>query len=78
MGPSALTGTVVERGREALEKLWSGVSGQVERTIESLAPDTAVVHVRCQYPEPYGVHHDVFVVVNENGTWLIRIHKCVD
>jgi uncharacterized protein (TIGR02246 family) len=69
------------RGRTALAQLWGGVSGRVERTIQSLdfpGPNIAVVHVITQYAEPVGQHHEVFVTVKEDGVWLIRVHQSVD
>jgi ketosteroid isomerase-like protein len=71
----------VVHGKAALATLWSGVTGQVERTIESIdlvGPNIAVVRVTTQYEEPVGRHHETFVLVKVNEKWNIRVHQSVD
>jgi uncharacterized protein (TIGR02246 family) len=68
----------VVRGRQALQILWNGIDGQVQRTIESVTfpgDNIAVVAVTTQYGPPIGRHHETFVVVKENGAWFIRVHQ---
>jgi uncharacterized protein (TIGR02246 family) len=75
---SGPNGEGLVRGRQALATLWANVTGQVERTVESIefpTPSLAVVHVAMQYAEPIGRHHETFIAVKENGTWLIRVHQ---
>ena len=69
------------RGRAALARLWSSVDGQVQRTIQAIdlaGPSITVVRVVTQYWEPIGRHHEVFVIVRDNGEWKIRVHQSVD
>src|SRR5215472_16334003 len=64
------------RGKQALAELWAGVTQEVQRTIQSVdspGPYIAVVHVNAQYPDPFGVHQEVFILVKENSTWYIRV-----
>jgi len=69
------------QGKEALSRLWSGVTGQVTRTIQSIdfaAPNIAVVRVFTQYAEPTGLRHETFILVKQRGEWNIRVHQSVD
>jgi uncharacterized protein (TIGR02246 family) len=69
------------RGRQALAALWSGVTGKVDRLIESVHftyPDIAVVRVTAQFPDPVGRHHESFIAVKQDGIWYIRIHQTLD
>jgi len=69
------------RGRNELARLWSGVTGQVQRTVQSVdfpGSHIAVVHVTTQYDEPIGRHHEVFIVVDDDGKWNIRVHQSTD
>ena len=69
------------RGRIELARMWSGVTGQVQRTIQSIdfaGPNIAVVRVLTQYEEPIGLHHETFIFVKDSGTWNIRVHQSVD
>ncbi len=71
----------VVRGKAALVTLWGGVTGQVQRTIESIdlaGPNIAVVRVTTQYEEPVGRHHEVFILVKLNEKWNIRVHHSGD
>ena len=82
------TSTRVVRGRADLAKLWSSVTGHVDRTVSSIefpAPNIAVVRVSGQcYPDTgvTGLHPEVFVLVNENSatspTWRISLHQTLD
>jgi hypothetical protein len=61
--------------------MWSGVTGQVRRTIQPInlaGPNIAVVRVLTQYDEPIGIHHETFIFVKDNGAWNIRVHQSVD
>ena len=72
-------GTV--RGRAALATLWSGVTGQAQRTIESVdfpGDAIALIRVAVRYEEPASLHHETFVVVREVGAWAIRVHQTLD
>jgi hypothetical protein len=67
------------RGRSA--RIWGGVTGQVQRTIESVdlpGSNISVVRVTTQYEQPIGRHHEVFICVNDDGTWKIRVHQSID
>jgi uncharacterized protein (TIGR02246 family) len=69
------------RGRPELIRLWNGVTGHVDRAIESIdfaGGNIALVRVATQYPEPIGRRHETFVLVKERGTWSIRVHQSVD
>ena len=82
------TWTMVVRGRADLAKLWSGVTGHVDRTVSAIefpGPNIAVVRVSGQYyPDTgtTGLHPEVFVLVNENSAtspnWRICIHQTLD
>lgn len=68
------------RGRQELERLWSSVTGNVERTIESVdfpGKNIALIHVVAHY-EDSGRHHETFVLIKEDGTWSIQLHQAVD
>src|ERR1700733_1218780 len=74
-------GKGIVRGRADLAKMWSGVTGQVQRTIQSIefvGPNLAVVRVATQYAEPTGRHNETFLFVKESGEWRIRVHQSVD
>jgi uncharacterized protein (TIGR02246 family) len=52
-------------GRPALARMWSGVKGQVERTIRSVdfpGTDVAIVHVAAQYTDS-ARGSEIFVIV---------------
>lgn len=69
------------RGRPELARMWSGVTGQVQRTIQSIdlaGPNIAVVRVLTQYVDPIGLHYETFIFVKDSGTWNIRVHQSVD
>src|SRR5580704_13657332 len=69
------------QGRPALVGLWNGVTGQVQRTIQSIdfaAPNIAVVRVGTQYAEPIGRHRETFILIKVRGSWSIRLHQSVD
>lgn len=78
----------VIRGRAELAKLWSRLKGHVDRTVSGIefpGPNIAVVRVSCQYyPDTgtTGLHHEVFVLINENSTtspnWRICVHQSLD
>jgi len=82
------TATRVVRGKADLAKLWSSITGHVDRTVSSIefpAPNIAVVRVSSQYyPDTgvTGVHPEVFVLVNENSAitpnWRISLHQTLD
>jgi uncharacterized protein (TIGR02246 family) len=68
------------KGQPALAKLWGGVPGRVERTVEAVdfpTTNTAIVHVATQYAEP-GRHNETFVVVKEHLNWKIWIHQAIN
>ena len=68
-------------GRPALVGLWNGVTGQVQRTIQSIdfaGPNIAVVRVGTQYAEPIGRHSETFILIKVRGSWSIRLHQSVD
>jgi uncharacterized protein (TIGR02246 family) len=68
-------------GRPALVRLWSGVTGQVARTIQSIdfaGNNIAVVRVVTEYSEPIGRRHEAFILVKGGRTWNIRLHQSVD
>ena len=68
------------RGRAELAKLWSSVTGQVRRTVESVefaGPNIALVRVNMLYPD-IGEHHETFVFVKAGARWEIRVHQTVD
>ncbi len=69
------------KGRSALARLWGSLTGQVQRTIQSIdfaGGNIAVVRVSTQYDEPVGRHHEAFVFVKQNGVWRIRDHQSTD
>ncbi len=69
------------RGRIELARMWSGVTGQVQRAIQSIdfaGPNIAVVRVLTQYEQPISLHHETFIFVKDTGTWNIRVHQSVD
>lgn len=69
------------QGRTELARIWGGVTGQVQRTVESVdfpGPNISLVRVTTQYAEPIGRHHEVFICVKDDGTWKIRVHQSVD
>lgn len=68
-------------GQAALSKVWSSVSGHVDRTISRIdfpGENIAVVHVDVQHGPQIGLHHEVFILVREWQTWRIRIHQTTD
>ena len=68
-------------GRTELARIWGGVSGHVQRTVDSVdfpGPNISVVRVTTQYEEPIGRHHEVFICVKDDGTRRIRVHQSVD
>jgi uncharacterized protein (TIGR02246 family) len=74
-------GQGIVRGRADLARIWSGQTGQVQRTVQSIefvGPNVAVVHVATQYAEPIGRHNETFVVAKESGEWSIHLHQSVD
>jgi uncharacterized protein (TIGR02246 family) len=69
------------RGRTALARLWGTLTGQVQRTIESIdlaGSSIAVVRVVTQYSDSRGRHHETFVFVKAGFAWEVRIHQTVD
>ncbi len=76
------------RGRANLAKLWNGITGHVDRTINAIefpGPDIATVRVSCQYHPDTGItglHSEVFVLVNESVTkspnWRIFVHQTLN
>lgn len=76
-------GTQVVRGRAALSRLWSSVTGHVDRRVSSIEfPGTniAIVKVAAEYAPPIGLRSEVFVLVSD-GTktnWEIHIHQTLD
>ena len=80
--PSSPLGTRTSKGREALTKLWTNLPGKVRRTIQSIefpAGRIAVVRVETLYDDPkIGLHHEVFILVDEDGKWKIRVHQTAD
>jgi uncharacterized protein (TIGR02246 family) len=74
----AARGVRTVRGRAALVELWTGLSGQVRRTVRSVdlvSDSIAFVRVTAQYEEPIGRHNEVFVLVKDLGKWRIRVHQ---
>jgi uncharacterized protein (TIGR02246 family) len=68
-------------GWQALATMWGGLSGQVEPTIQSVdfpGGDIALVRLTLQYSEPTGQHHEIFILLNEQGKWNVRVHQAVD
>lgn len=73
-------GSNVVRGKADLARLWSAVTGHVDRTVKSVeypGRNIAVVYVATQYEAPIGLHSEVFVLVYE-GAWKIRVHQTLD
>jgi uncharacterized protein (TIGR02246 family) len=71
----------VARGRSELTRTWGGVTGQVERTVQSVdfpGSNIAVVRVITQYAEPIGRHHEVFIFAKDDGKWNIHVHQSID
>jgi ketosteroid isomerase-like protein len=76
-------GTEVVRGREALSRLWGGVTRTVERTVSSIefpGPNIAIVRVATKYEPPTGLHSEVFVLVLDptKTNWEIHVHQTLD
>jgi uncharacterized protein (TIGR02246 family) len=64
-------------GRPALAEMWSGVKGQVERTIQSVdfpGTDIAIVHVAAKYSDT-ARGSEVFIVVKEQLKWNIWVQQ---
>jgi uncharacterized protein (TIGR02246 family) len=71
----------VVQGRPALAALWGGLTGQVQRTIESInlaGSNIALVRVVTQYSDRPESHHESFVFVKDGAAWSIRVHQSVD
>jgi uncharacterized protein (TIGR02246 family) len=67
-------------GRAALAKIWSGVSGHVERTIQSVdfpGTNIAIVHAAAQYTDTVR-GNEAFVVVKEHLKWSIWVHQTLN
>ena len=67
-------------GRPGLAKVWSGVTGQVERTIQSVdfpGTNIAIVHVATQYTNTER-RNEIFIVVKEQLNWNIWVHQTVN
>jgi uncharacterized protein (TIGR02246 family) len=74
----AIGGTNRLRGRDALARLWGSLKGHVDRTVQSVefpGPNIAVVRAAAQNEPPNGLFHEVFVLVQEDHHWLIKVHQ---
>jgi uncharacterized protein (TIGR02246 family) len=72
----------VVKGKEALARLWGGVSGQVERRIlgtEFLSPNIAAVHVSAEDANDLNaasrLFEETFIVVKDTSGWRIKVHQ---
>ena len=68
------------KGKEALAKLWGGVTGTALRTIKSVeivAPDIAVVRVNADFPEYKSRLLETYLLIKDDGQWRIRVHQAV-
>jgi uncharacterized protein (TIGR02246 family) len=66
------------RGRESLATMWSGVTDQVERTVDSVdfpLPTVAIVRATLRPPDHSGEFHETLVLIREQGVWHIRAHQ---
>ncbi len=78
---STAEGGGLAHGRQALTILWNGVTGQVERSVDSVefeTPTIAIVHGTARYTQPDHVSHEIFVLIKQAGNWFIRIHQMLD
>jgi uncharacterized protein (TIGR02246 family) len=84
-------GSAVVRGKVDLARMWSRVTGHVDRTVKSVefaGRNIAMVYVTTQYEAPIGRHSEVFVLVYDTvwqtpeshglGAWKIRVHQTLD
>jgi hypothetical protein len=68
------------KGRANLAHMWSSVDGKAVRKIESidvLTPDLAVVRGSAKFENPSLEFDEVFMMVRENGDWMIRVHQAM-
>lgn len=69
-------------GRPALMETWTTVpAGEVQRTVQSVdfpSPNSAVVRVAVKFPDSFGLHHETFLVIKDDGAWSIHLHQFVD
>lgn len=67
-------------GEPALAKIWSGVSGRVERTIQYVdfpGTDIAIVHVATEYTDTVR-RNEIFVTVKEHLKWNIWVQQTLN